>query len=260
MKPILAESEFNRVRQCRHGLMLYNKNDVYVGGSFERYGEFSEGEVEMFRTIVGPGHKVIEVGANIGSHTVFLARQVGPTGQVIAFEPQRIVFQTLCANIALNSFRNVLAYPMAVADEPGFVKIPELDPTREINFGGLSIEGHQQGCTTRQVTLDQLNEPDVKLIKIDVEGMELKVLKGAGETIKRCRPLLYLENDRAEKAAELISHLRGLNYDLYEHLPPLFSPGNFYRNTENIFGEIVSENLLCVPSEKRWTPPGLVKR
>ncbi len=68
---------FNRQKACRYGQMLYNLNDQYIGRSLDLYGEFSEGEVDLFRQIVKPGQIVVEVGANLGAHTVFLARQVG---------------------------------------------------------------------------------------------------------------------------------------------------------------------------------------
>ena len=87
--------------------MLYNFHDLYIGRSLDLYGEYSEGEIDLFGQIVQPGQVVVEVGANIGAHTVFLAHRSGPAARVLAFEPQRIVFQTLCANLALNSITNV---------------------------------------------------------------------------------------------------------------------------------------------------------
>ena len=68
---------------------------------------------------------------------------------MIAFEPQRLVFQLLCANVALNSLANVICLQQAIAKEPGFINVPLLDPTMPGNFGGLSIEGHERrasGC------------------------------------------------------------------------------------------------------------------
>src|SRR5690606_13771278 len=61
------------LRQCRHGPMLFNKRDLYVGRSLATYGEFSEAEIGLFRQILRPGGVVIEAGANIGAHTVPLA-------------------------------------------------------------------------------------------------------------------------------------------------------------------------------------------
>ena len=79
--------------------MLYNVNDDYIGRSLDIYGEFSEGEIEAFSLLVHPGDIVLDVGANIGSHTIWFAQAVGPTGGVMAFEPQRLLFQTLCPTL-----------------------------------------------------------------------------------------------------------------------------------------------------------------
>ena len=59
---------FNVLKTCRHGLMVYNRNDAYIGRSLDLYGEFSQGETELFQQVVGIGDVVIEVGANIGTH------------------------------------------------------------------------------------------------------------------------------------------------------------------------------------------------
>src|SRR5258707_14359705 len=114
-----AAITFNHLKACRYGHMLYNIHDVYVGRSLDLYGEFSEGEVGLFRQLVKPGDLVLDVGANIGTHTLFFSQRIGATGRVLAFEPQRIVFQTLCANLAINSATNVWCYPHAVGGEPG---------------------------------------------------------------------------------------------------------------------------------------------
>jgi FkbM family methyltransferase len=237
---------FNKQRDCRYGRVLFNENDIYIGRSLDTYGEFSEGEVDLFRQIVKEGAVVVEVGANIGAHTLFFARQVGLTGAVIAFEPQRVVFQTLCANMALNSVSNCQCYQQAVGAEPGEACVPVLDYSRENNYGGLSLGAIREGERTPIVTLDSLSLTRCTLLKVDVEGMERQVLAGAVQMIEKCRPILYVENDRREKAAELVRYIDGLGYALYWHAPPLFNPQNFLRNPANIFGNIVSVNMLCI--------------
>ena len=77
--------------------MLFLPSDLYVGRSLELYGESSEFEGELFAQLCRPGQIVVEVGAHIGSHTIHLAKLVGPAGTVYAFEPQRIIFQIMCA-------------------------------------------------------------------------------------------------------------------------------------------------------------------
>lgn len=238
---------FNRLKDCRHGKMLYNQNDQYVGRSFDEYGEFSEGEVDLFRKIVRAGDVVIDVGANIGAHTIFFANATAPGGAVIAFEPQRMVYQTLCANIALNSLMNVFAERMAVGDTPGSLLVPDLDPRVPLNFGGLSIEGNTSGVPVPVVTLDATPLRGVRLIKVDVEGMEAAVLRGARQTIARLKPILFVENDRDEKSHELIAVVHELGYDAWWHYAPLFNPNNFAGNPKDVFDGIVSHNMLCIP-------------
>ena len=105
---------FNLLVAARHGHLLVNRHDIYIGRSIRELGEFSEGEVDLFRQVLRPGALVVEAGANIGSHTVPMAKMIGPTGHLWAFEPQRVIHQTLCANLALNSLTNVTALWAAV--------------------------------------------------------------------------------------------------------------------------------------------------
>jgi FkbM family methyltransferase len=237
---------FNKQRDCRYGRMLFNQHDIYIGRSLDAYGEFSEGEVELFRQVVQEGSVVVEVGANIGVHTLFFARQVGPNGAVIAFEPQRVVFQTLCANMALNSVTNCQCYQQAVGAQPGEICVPVLDYLRENNYGGLSLGTLREGERTPLATLDSLSLGRCSFLKVDVEGMEAAVLEGAANLIEQCRPILYVENDRREKAAELVRTIDRLGYALYWHTPPLFNPQNYLQNPENVFGNIASVNMVCI--------------
>jgi FkbM family methyltransferase len=242
-----TEEGFNRLKDCRHGRMLYNVHDMYVGRSFDLYGEFSEGETELFAQIVRPGDVVIEVGANIGAHTVWFAKRTAPKGGVIAFEPQRIVFQLLCANVALNSVPNAVTFQKACGEAEGEIVVPMLDPNATNNFGGLELGRHQQGEKVEVVRIDDLGLRGCRLLKVDVEGMELSVLKGAREMILRSKPAMYVENDRPDNSDALIQYIDSLGYDCFWHWPPLFSPNNFFKNAENVFGNIVSKNMICLP-------------
>jgi FkbM family methyltransferase len=230
---------FNRVKPCKHGTFVYNIHDMYIGRSLDQYGEFSEGEIDLFRQFVRPGMVVVEVGANIGVHTVFLAQAVGATGFVLAFEPQRLVFQTLCANLAINSLANVRCWHAAVGNAGGEIIVPALDPRQQHNFGGLGLGGHLTGERVAVMTLDSLSIPQCHLLKVDVEGMEQQVLEGARQLIARTHPILYVENDRREKAAALVRFIDELGYFMYWHTPPLFNPQNFAGNAENLFGNVV---------------------
>jgi FkbM family methyltransferase len=238
--------------------MLYNRFDRYIGGSLKKYGEFSSGETEAFRQIVPRGGVVVEIGANIGAHTVPLSRMVGEGGAVLAFEPQRIVFQTLCANLALNQCANVHARMAAVGDKAGQIRVPALPPSVANNFGGLSLrQEFANGEPVPLLVLDHLGLPACHAMKIDVEGMETEVLRGAAETVRRFRPILYVENDRRERSHELIALIASYDYVMYWHLPPLYSPENFAGDPENVFANVVSVNMLCVPKERGTEVRGL---
>ena len=257
----LLEGEgFNQLTQGKDGYFLYNRNDQYIGRALEKYGEFSGLEMEILRQLCGPAQIVIEVGANIGAHTVGLARRVGPQGRVLAFEPQRLVFQVLCANIALNSLANVDCYWAALGSADGSIVVPELDPTRLTNFGGLSLIGAQQGMHVTCHTLDRfLSLPQLRLVKLDVEGMEAEVLRGGWQLLQKFKPILYLENDRLERSQALIELVASQGYRMYWHLPPLFNPQNYFSDAENLYPGIVSVNMVCVHRDLKMNIEGFVE-
>jgi FkbM family methyltransferase len=241
------------IRRCRHGTMMYLRNDVYIGRSLNDYGEYSEPEVDLFRQFLKPGDVALDVGANIGAHTIPMAQIVGPSGLVYAFEPQRIVFQILCGNIALNELGNVEALQKGAGQSSDRNRIAALDYGARNNYGGLSIGG-DRGEKVEIIAIDELALSKVGLIKIDIEGMELEAVRGAKTTIERCRPVLYVENDRAEKSTELVSQLLEYGYRLWWHVVPLFSKTNFLGNPTNAFGSVGSFNMLGLPKEMSAPP------
>jgi FkbM family methyltransferase len=245
-----------RIKRCRHGTMMYLPADLYVGRSFDLYGEFSEGEIALFTQIVRPGMLVVDVGANIGAHSIFLAKTVGPDGRVLAIEPQRILHQLLCGNLALNGIGNTFVQQAGLGSAPGSIRVPPINYGGIANFGGVSLGDFQGGEQVPLITLDALALPACHFVKIDVEGMESEVLKGARETLARHRPLLYVENDRAEKSAALIALLLELDYRLYWHMPPLFHADNFAGHAENVFANIISVNMFGVPRSVEMTLQG----
>ncbi|MBT6512261.1 MAG: FkbM family methyltransferase [Rhodospirillaceae bacterium] len=242
--------------------MLYNRNDRFIGRSLELLGEFSPGEGRFFQTTIKPGDTVIEVGAQMGAHTVGMAKAVGPEGRVHAFEPQRIMFQLLCANLALNGLLNTFAWNMAADEQPGTLFVPELDYEKSENFGGVALHrDNGVGQEVPAVALDRfmakkgLGKAGLSFIKIDVEGMELPVLKGAAGLIAAQRPMIYFENDRRDKSEALLRWMLEAGYKLFWHVTPYFKKENYYGLKEDPFavGEgqtIISANVLAVPSEK----------
>jgi FkbM family methyltransferase len=254
-----AYQPFNRQKTCRYGEMLYNFNDIQVGRSLDLYGEYCEAVVELFRNFVHPGQIVVEVGSNIGAHTAFLAQQVGRKGAIVAFEPQRLVYQTLCANLALNHISNVHCFQYALGAERGSVVVPPLDYWAPGDFGSLSLGGHQQGERVEVLTLDSFQLNHCHFLKIAVEGMEEKVLRGADNLISRARPILYVENDKSENSLSLVRYIDSLGYTMYWHKPEFFNPANFFNNPENVFPTDCSANMLCIHREANLTVQGLAE-
>lgn len=236
-----------RIKKTRYGLMAYNINDVYIGRSLDLYGEYVSAEAAMFSQIATPGSTVLDIGANIGAHTLSLAQSVGPNGSVIAIEPQRTIFQLLCANLALNEIGNVRAIHAGAGRTNGQAIMPSIDYSKLGNFGGVPL-GAKTGYRVEIITIDGLDLPACHLIKIDVEGHESNVIVGAVETIKRCKPALYVENDRREQSADLINQLLDLDYRLYWDLPALYRKDNFFQNPTNVFPGIISSNMLGLAS------------
>jgi FkbM family methyltransferase len=203
----------------------------------------------MFALLLQPGDVVLEVGANIGAHTLPLARAVGAAGRVYAIEPQRRLFQMLCANLALNDLRNVHVRQQGLGAAPEVLRVSTPAASAPANYGGVSL-ARQGEESVEVVTLDHLRFDRLDLIKIDVEGMEEAVLRGGVETIRRLRPKLYVENDRPDASAALIRFIRELGYRMWWHLPGLYSPQNFRGAPANIFkGNFVSINMLCCRAE-----------
>lgn len=231
-----------------------NPNDKYVGKSLQAYGEWSFGEIDLLCQFLPDNANIVEVGGNIGSHTVPLSRHVF-NGKIFTFEPQRISFQLLCANVINNNCRNVRPYNVAVGAILGSTDMADVDPSRAFNFGGISVgdietatDGKEYfGERTPVVLLDDVISPDQKIsaIKCDAEGMEVAVLKGASDLIERDKPILYLEDDKTELSVTLFNTVRSFGYDIWWHSVPLFRPNNIAGEAENIFGRVHSFNLFC---------------
>ncbi len=242
------------VKKCRHGTMMYNVNDVFIGRSLDLYGEWCDDEVAVLGQILSPGDVVVDVGANIGTHAIFFAKKVTETGVVVAFEPQRLVFQTLCGNVALNGLTNVTCFCAAVGEKREQLKFPMVNPRQAFNFGAVTPSGDGMGEVVDVVPIDELGLRRCTLIKVDVEGMEAKVIAGAKETIARCRPALFLENDTVERSRELLEAVDAIGYKAFWQVADYYNPKNFFANNDNVFGRYQPQaNILCVPRECPFT-------
>lgn len=187
-------------------------------------------------------HVVLDVGANIGAFSIPIARRILDKGEVIAFEPQQTVYYQLCGNIVLNRLNNVNAHNLALSDKSGTLQLPETNFHNNLNNGGLSFEpiyNVHNGIAVKDgvkkkieaITLDSVEiENRVSLVKIDVEGFELKVISGGFEFLRfhSYPPLLFeawpYEWFADEKRKLLTVLEKELGYLLTEYDPQM---GNF---------------------------------
>jgi FkbM family methyltransferase len=225
----------------KHGNLTLLETDAYNTRALELYGELEEIQTELMLSLFEQGDVVVDIGANLGRTVVPLARKAG---HLYAFEPQPRMFELLKENIAQNDLTNVTAKHMALGAAFGSAGVPGTDYDKPGDFGGCTLT---LGDDVKVATLDSFNLDKCHFIKVDVEGMEADVLRGAEETIKRCKPILYVENDRLQKSVALITLVRSLDYEMYWHVPDLFNPNNFRGHRENILVGCHTINMLCVP-------------
>ena len=154
---------------------------------------FEEETTRLFERLVKPGMVVIDIGAHVGYYTLISARQAGPDGRVYAFEPDPDNHATLLRNIELNGYDNVVAARKAVSDRVGDAQL-YLSATVS---GNHSIYHHSQSqrgsipveTTTVDAMLEELDWPQVDLVKIDVEGGEVAVLDGMIQLLEKSNAL-----------------------------------------------------------------------
>lgn len=169
---------------------VFDKNIENV--IYER-GVYEQGTVSVLQDFLKQEDTFIDVGANIGWLSLVGANAVGINGKVIAFEPVPSTFEILKSNKELNKFSQITLHQFALGNSEEIVTIyPETD-----NRGGASILNHESDCgiEIEVKKLDNLElNTKVDVIKIDVEGFELDVLKGAFKTIKKDKPKLIIEH------------------------------------------------------------------
>ncbi len=240
----------------RYGEFSYYADDARIGASLAQYGEYSELELALLRQIIKPGWTVLDVGANIGCLTVPFAQMVGDDGHVIAFEAQPENYELLQSNTVI--YDNIDAQHVAVGASAGRLKAPPLRSLLHRNYGKVELGG-DFGDAVEVVPLDTLVER-ASFIKVDVEGMECEVLRGAKQLIERCRPILYLENDRQDRSNELLQILTDYDYVGFTHKPPMFNPKNFFGAGPSGDFDYVSGNLLAVPREQVPVYPAVIEQ
>jgi FkbM family methyltransferase len=209
---------------------LFKHNDIVSNAV--RSGGY-EKELQELSSKLLEGHTegiVLDIGANLGSYVVPLARHHAHL-QFEVFEPQRIIYYQLCANIFLNRLSNVYAHNVGLSTEQRITSYVLPNYAEETNIGAFSIdfdtrakdyEVKSEGVTERMIIipLDSMQYEKVRLIKIDVEGHELSVLLGAEHTLRENNyPPIIFEAwtwKFPEKRKTLFNHLENLGYEITE--------------------------------------------
>ena len=215
--------------------MIINSKDVYIGRGVESAGYWALHDVQLLQNICNvileskPSVVFYDVGANIGTHTVPLAKEFQDRIQIKAFEAQRQIYYMLCGNIAINGLRNVHCYHAAVGDDNTVMDIQLPDYNEDNNFGGLELvmppmwtdNQNMIKKSTETVSVIKLDNFDdtVDIIKLDVEGMEHLVVNGAKHLILRSLPVCLVEVCKTDKDA-VSQFFQDHGYHAYERAVP----------------------------------------
>ena len=231
-----------------------------LGLSVSHYGTYEELEAKIMEEKIETGNIVVDIGANIGLHTLNMARIVGNTGQVFAFEPDPSNFEILKKNVKINNYKNIILEQKAVGDKHGKATLYQSDnPINHRIFPQTERATNQ--VQVELTNLDNYFDSDmidkINFIKIDVEGMEFGVLKGMKNILKNNKKIKtlfeFVPKDTIEAGfipIELLDYLTSNGFKLYcmdEKTKKLL----YVSNNEEILrlcsttNNTISRNLLC---------------
>lgn len=207
------------VIEAKRGKFLILPNDA-LGQALINKGDFEPHFYNVAKNIIKEGDICLDCGANLGYHTVTMAKIVGPKGRVVSFEPLRVIYQQLNGNVFMNDLRNVIAINAAVGDERKMVQMDyiDVDNPNGVNIGATKIGVN--GDVVEMVLIDNVIQSGVSFVKIDVQGSEVALLNGAMEMIKNSRPVMFVEVEDTwlryfqQSAESLLNKIMSLDYVL----------------------------------------------
>jgi FkbM family methyltransferase len=215
----------------REGIKWELDLNEYIDSSIYYQGLFKPNTVHVINNTVEKGMTVLDIGANIGCHTLRFAKLVGAEGKVIAIEPMSWALSKLKKNIALNDFNNIILDKMAISDRSVGEQIVQFQASWPL-YGDLldgSIHSvHPEENAVEVITLDDYvakrNIKRIDFIKVAVNGYEYKVIKGGINTIKKFQPVMIIEFSKyapkwyGDTLDGLIDLLYSLGYSCYSDI------------------------------------------
>lgn len=222
LKASLKELPKVDVIKTKKGTFCGFKND-YLFQQAIKNGINEDHFVSVASCLLSSNNVAIDLGGNIGTHSIVMSKLVG-TGTIFTFEPQSLVFSILQNNLLLNNCNNVVTYRFACSDSD--FKTISMQPFsfsgKKINNGALRIDtNYFSGDLALTRTLDSFNFKRLDFIKMDIQGSEVKALRGAKKTINNHRPYMFIEieekhlNAMNTSTKELIEVILSFNYCLY---------------------------------------------
>ncbi len=196
------KSEYTIAKVVGLGQFYIDKPDDMIKARLVEGGTWEKTVSEVILDRIEPHTVALDIGAHIGTHSLLMARAIGPWGRIYAFEPQTKLFIELTHNMRLNGMKNVVPLRYAIGQAPAM--IIEMNPAVTGNEGGTAVG--QGGDPAELRDIDGFGFKDVSLIKIDVEGYELEVLRGAVATLRSSQPAVIVEIHGAEGTPEERAH------------------------------------------------------
>jgi len=179
--------------------MYVNPRDEPLGRSLATQGVYEAFETDLFRSVVKEGMTVIDIGANVGYYTLLAAELVGETGSVFAFEPDPGNYALLRKNVELNGYTNVKTHPKAISENSGYVTL-FVDGAnfgnRSLAKGNIVLDGGAIEAETTSLDEFCAIHPipgRIDVLKIDAQGAEGLILKGARTTLETWTPKIFME-------------------------------------------------------------------
>jgi len=202
---------------------------------------------QVTTAILRPGDCAIDVGANWGMHTLLFSRNVGPSGRVLAVEPFATARQELEWHVQANQCGNVTVIPVALSDDDATARFAATGSayTGHLLAGNGAATNGEIVCEIETMTLDRLLQrekcPAVRLVKLDVEGAESRVLRGAERTLREVRPFFVIELHTPEQDVAVARILDQAGYAIERVSgPPIQRLDRGWPETDGVWGTILA--------------------